>query len=652
MTGAVLIVDDSLTVRMDLVEAFQSGGFQAIPCASADEARRALARHAVDAIVLDVLLPDADGVDLLQELRASPEHQATTVLLLSSEAAVKDRVRGLRTGADEYVGKPYDPGYVVGRARQLLGLRTAATGHTTVLLIDDSRTQRMELTNALEGAGYAVITAETGEEGLRIAAGRRPDAIVVDGLLPGVDGATVIRRVRLDAALRDVPCLLLTASTDHDAELSVLDAGADAFVRKEDDVAVLLAKLSAVLRQSSAQTAVDQTDSLHGPQKILAVDDSPTYLDLIANCLRGEGYEVVQARSGEEALELLAAQTVDCILLDLLMPGLGGRETCQRIKAAPAVRDIPLIILTALDEPESMLAGLSYGADDYIQKTTQFDILTARVRAQLRRKHFQDENRRIRDELLRKELETAEARAAHEIAQAKAALADELQWKNSELEAFNYSVSHDLRNPLQVVAALSETLLEDYDQVLADAGRRDVQRIIAAAKRMDDLIIALLRLSHAGRAELVHERVDMSAMARQVVDELLSCEPGRAVVVAVQDGVVADADPKLLRIVLENLIGNAWKYTRRTEGPQIAVGLAHTDPGTAFFVRDNGVGFSMEHAEKLFRPYGRLHDDSEFPGTGIGLATVARIVDRHGGRIWAEGQVDRGSTFYFTTGPA
>ena len=208
-------------------------------------------------------------------------------------------------------------------------------------MIDDSVTFREALKAALEDAGYGVIVAGTGEDGLRLAADQRPTAIIVDGVLPGIDGATVIRRIRLDAALRQLPCLLLTASEDRGAELRALDAGADAFVRKDEDVPVILARLKAMLRSAGAQVADRGTASLLGPKKILAVDDSETYLQDLAEALRADGYDVVLARSGEEALELLAVQPVDCILLDLLMPGIGGQETCRRIKDAPGMRDIP-----------------------------------------------------------------------------------------------------------------------------------------------------------------------------------------------------------------------------------------------------------------------------------------------------------------------
>ena len=203
MTGRVLIVDDSLTIRMNLMELLDAAELPAVACSTVAEARQALANETFSLVILDVLLPDGDGIELLQEIRAMPSASGTAVMLLSTEAEIRDRVRGLSTGADEYVGKPYDQSYIVGRARELVrrGKDTPAQTHKTILVIDDSITFREELKNSLERESYHVVVAGSGEEGLRIAADVRPSGIVVDGVLPGIDGATVIRHIRLDAAL-------------------------------------------------------------------------------------------------------------------------------------------------------------------------------------------------------------------------------------------------------------------------------------------------------------------------------------------------------------------------------------------------------------------------------------------------------------------
>jgi len=649
MTGPVLIVDDSLTVRMNLMDLLSTAGLQTVACSSAAEARQALAGNAFALVILDVLLEDGDGIELLQEIRGMPSGGATAVMMLSTETEVRDRVRGLTRGADEYVGKPYDPTYLVGRARELVRRRGegASSGQETIVLIDDSVTFREELKTALEQARYHVVVAGSGEEGLRLAADVRPSGVIVDGELPGIDGATFIRRIRLDAALRGLPCFLLTGSEDRSAEVRALDAGADAFAVKEENVGVILARVAAMLRSASDQSARGATTSLQGPKKVLAVDDSETYLQQLADALRSEGYEVILARSGEDALELLAVQQVDCVLLDLMMPGIGGRETCRRVKCVPAMRDIPIIMLTAVEDREAMIEGLSAGADDYIAKSSDFDVVRARVLAQIRRKQFEDEHRTVREQLLRAKYQANEARTALEAAETRAALVEELKFKNDELESFSYSVAHDLRAPLRSIDGFSLALLEDCGENLNEDGKQYLRYVRESAQHMARLIDDLLALSRVTRAELDRVEIDLSSIARSVAERLARAAPDRQVELLVVDQLVANCDGRLMTIVFENLIGNAWKFTGKRSNACIEIGATGENPRT-YFVRDNGAGFDMSYASKLFGVFQRLHSAAEFEGTGIGLATVQRIVRRHGGRIWAEGEVGCGATFFFT----
>jgi DNA-binding response OmpR family regulator len=650
MKPEVLVIDDSLTVRMDLKSAFEPAGFATTLVGTAAAAREALARRSFGLVVLDVLLPDADGVELLAEIRSAPATARTPVLLLSTEAEVRDRIRGLKTGADDYVGKPYDAAYVVARAKELARrtepARAAAT-LPTVLVIDDSLTFREELAAALVSAGYSVLAAASGEEGLRVAADERPGAAIVDGVLPGIDGAMVIRRIRLDAALRGTACLLLTASEHEGGELLALEAGADAYIRKEEGTGVILAHLAAVLR-SRGSSGIEAVSSLQGPKRVLAVDDSPTYLNELAGRLREEGYDAILARSGEEALEMLAVQPVDCILLDLVMPGLSGQETCRRIKSRPEWRDIPLVMLTGVEDRSAMIEGFGAGADDYIAKSSDLQVLKARLRAQLRRRQFEDETRRIRDELMHKELEAAEARAARELAEARAVLLAELEAKNQELEAFAYSVSHDLRAPLRRIDGFSKLLLDSHRDRLDQTGRDYLERVRAGTQQMGQLIDDLLGLSRVTSSEMHRTTVDLTALAQEILAELRRADPDREAELIVAPAMSVVGDRRLLAILMENLLGNAWKFTRKAPRARIEVGFEARPDGTVHFVRDNGAGFDMAYAQKLFAPFQRLHSAGEFEGTGIGLATVQRIVARHGGRVWAEGVPDRGASFYFT----
>ena len=223
-----------------------------------------------------------------------------------------------------------------------------------------------------------------------------------------------------------------------------------------------------------------------------------------------------------------------------------------------------------------------------------------------------------------------------------------LKLANRELEAFSYSVAHDLRAPLRGMNGFAQVLLDRYEDELDAEGRDWLQEILLNAKKMADLIDGLLSLARLTRSELRPEPVDLSAMARESLARLSTLEPERRVSVHVQEQLGAEMDASLARALLDNLLGNAWKFTSKVPNARIEFGATEKDGLAAFFVRDNGAGFDVAFAAKLFAPFQRLHTADEFPGTGIGLATVQRIVHRHRGRVWAEGRIGGGATFYFT----
>jgi signal transduction histidine kinase len=222
-----------------------------------------------------------------------------------------------------------------------------------------------------------------------------------------------------------------------------------------------------------------------------------------------------------------------------------------------------------------------------------------------------------------------------------------LQGLNRELESFSYSVSHDLRAPLRSIDGFSKALLEDYADQLDDTGRDYLNRVRNAAQRMGNLIDDLLKLARVSRTDLKKDRVDLGLVARRIVAELRQRHPQRVVDVEIAPDLVAEGDPRLLQIALENLLDNAWKFTAKRPEARIEFGRMERDGGSVFFVRDNGAGFDMAHADKLFGVFQRLHAMTEFEGTGVGLATVQRIIYKHGGRVWAEAERERGAVFHF-----
>jgi len=249
----------------------------------------------------------------------------------------------------------------------------------------------------------------------------------------------------------------------------------------------------------------------------------------------------------------------------------------------------------------------------------------------------------VRDITEQKQAETALIREKDEVEKKT----HQLQVYVNELESFAYSVSHDLRAPLRSIDGFSQMLIEDYNDKLDDEGKDYLQRVRSASQHMAELIDDLLNLSRVTRCDMGSTNVDLSALAQTIAVELQQSDPERDVQFSIAPRLVVRGDANLLRLALENLLGNAWKFSSKREHARIEVGYARNNGSSAYYVRDNGAGFNMEYTDKLFGVFQRLHSDKEFEGTGIGLATVQRIISRHGGTIWAEGAIGRGATFYF-----
>ena len=325
--------------------------------------------------------------------------------------------------------------------------------------------------------------------------------------------------------------------------------------------------------------------------------------------------------------------------------------------AAGEVIGRPISILIPPDRPDELpqiLARIRAGGRVAHYETVRVRKDGARVDVSLSISPVRDSSDQIigaatiaRDIGERKRAEAERADLARDLARYTA----ELEAVNRELEAFSYAVSHDLRAPLRSIDGFSQALLEDYGDTLDASGQDYLRRVRAATQRMGELIDDLLELARVTRAELRREAVDLSGLARGIVEHLREAGPGRQVEFVVAGGLASEGDPRLLRIVLENLLGNAWKFTSRRPNARIEFGSVERDGERVYFVRDNGVGFDMAYAQKLFGAFQRLHTSAEFPGTGVGLATVQRIIHRHGGRIWAEAQPEAGATFSFTLEP-
>ncbi|HET9267777.1 MAG TPA: ATP-binding protein [Vicinamibacterales bacterium] len=356
-------------------------------------------------------------------------------------------------------------------------------------------------------------------------------------------------------------------------------------------------------------------ESVAARPTVLAFDDSGTNLSRLSSALQDEGYDVVVASSERDVPDLLQARAVDCLVLPM------SAATLRNRLGTPHV---PLLVTLASADDALATRALDEGADDCAPVSGDLAVLKARVRALLRRSRTDAKHR--------------------------STLADTIERKDKELVSLNYAISHDLRAPLRAIDGFGRILLEECAGALDAKHVNYLQRIGAAARELGVLIDDLLQLSRAGRAELRKGRLDLTDMARRVAGDLQAAST-RTVEVIVDDGLVVHADRTLMRIALEHLIGNSWKFTGPSPAARIECRAERSGDQPAFVVRDNGVGFDSARAGKLFQPFQRLHAAAEFQGAGIGLAVVQKIMDRHGGRVWAEGRPGQGASFYFTLPP-
>jgi two-component system sensor histidine kinase/response regulator len=367
--------------------------------------------------------------------------------------------------------------------------------------------------------------------------------------------------------------------------------------------------------------------------RLLVVDDEAAQVEALCRTLEDEGYRVEGFTGARAALAALRTGSFDIVLTDLTMPGMDG------IAFLNAAREIDPglagIVMTGHGSIATAVEAMKAGALDYILKPFDLRVILrvlARTQAMLR---LRRENAALLERLSVRTLELEHANR-------------ELEAANRELEAFSYSVSHDLRAPLRTIDGLLQVVQEDFGEGVVPEARRHIEAVAGQAARMSELIEDLLRLSRLGREPLQKRSVDMRGLVREVVGELHAAEAPRRLDIRIGELPAAHADPSLLRQVWVNLVANALKFTRRREQALIEIGGAARGADKLYSIKDNGAGFDPRRAERLFGIFQRLHPAKEFEGTGVGLSIARRIIERHGGRIWAESEPDRGAAFHFT----
>lgn len=497
------------------------------------------------------------------------------------------------------------------------------------LIVDDSQDDADLLLHALRRGGHEEVIYEivTTPAALRAALHRQDwDVITSDHAMPGFSAPQSLALAR--EIQPDVPLIIVSGEIDIALAVSLVTGGAQDYVPKKD-----LHRLAAVIdrclretqrrreRQRATQALQDSETRYRrlfetAQDGILLIDaHSAQITDINPFLIDMLGYSR-EWFLGKKLWEIGAFKDVDAC-----------KQTFEELQSQGYIRyeDLPLET-SAGQRVDVEFVSNSYFVDQ--KKVIQCNIRNITARKQAEKK-------------LRALTAQLEQRVKERTAQ--------LETLNRELEAFSYTVSHDLRAPLRQIDGFAQMLQEEYVDREGSAALQLTQRIQASVTRMNALIDALLKLAHLSISGIKREPVNLSALVHIVAAELQQRDPSRQVEWNIAEGATANADPQLLRVVLDNLLGNAWKFTAGRERAHIQFGVApQADGSVAYFERDDGAGFDMAHADKLFGAFQRLHSGKEFPGMGIGLATVQRIVHRHGGQVWAEGAVDQGATFWFT----
>ncbi|HUS04677.1 MAG TPA: response regulator [Bryobacteraceae bacterium] len=542
---------------------------------------------------------------------------------------------------------------------------------SSILIVEDSETQALQLQLLLEAEGWEVTCASSGESALVEIARSRPDLLVVDYYLPGIRGDELCRRVRGDPHTRSVSILMLTA---EEGGIGALEVGADDCVSKSEGSRIVVQHVRALLREREG----GPSPGFRGG-RLLAIDDSPTHLAYLSATLTQEGYEVEQALSGAVGLVRIAQDDLDCVLVDLVMPDMDGIEVCRRITAMRQTLRNPLavIIVTSRETEEDMTRGLEAGADDFVSKSSDLSVLRARIRALLRRGFFQQENRRIIEELKLKELETLRARSHQEAAEVRAAMAEELARTNQELENANRKlkethmhllqtekmaslgqlvagIAHEINNPLAFVLTHLFTINSALDGItreaqahLSEAGTAKLKKVRLRLHEMEqgldrvkELVLSLRTFSRLDEGEFkdidVHESIDsvllflQHKMRGRIQLEKRYGQVGKLACFAGQ-----------LNQVIMNLVANAIDAIH---GPgTIWITTGQSQEAAFITVQDSGKGIPENIRHKIFEPFFTTKPVGE--GTGLGLAISYGIIQAHGGVIEVESEEGVGTKF-------
>jgi PAS domain S-box-containing protein len=501
--------------------------------------------------------------------------------------------------------------------------QVVASSH--ILVVEDERLVALNLAEVLAGFGYRVTTVASGEAAIVAARDRSPDAILMDIRLAGeIDGVTAARRIREE---RDVPIVYLTAYSDDETLRRTMQTQPSGYLVKPFREPELRCAIEIAIHKHAIDKQLQVREQWLAAilrsigDGLIATDPEQrvTMLNPVAEALTGWKHEEALGRALDEILKLVTVSEGAAVESPITRALVRGGITTLEGDTVLVGRTGDRVAITDSAAPIVGAQGAIVGGVMVFRKATN-------------QRNAEQDIRELNVEIERRAVERTR----------------KLEAANQELEAFSYSIAHDLRAPLRGIEGFSQVLIEEHAANLGPEGLAHLHRVRAAAARMASLIDDLLRMARSAMRPIESRPLDLSELAWEVIDGLRTLDAQRNVSVEIEPGLTVDGDPALLRVVLENLIGNAWKFTLPQPQPRITVGRLQHDGKTMTFVRDNGVGFDVDGAVGVFGAFQRFHLASEFEGNGLGLAIAQRIIQRHGGQIWVESSVGHGATFYFT----